>query len=142
MSARRVTALAVSALDLLWTYALYPLLIASLGGHATSGGWSTLVVDLILTSIIWYFVSIASACVASPQTIPGPRLAKATVAWKAFHIAAGTYTPRLRELHHKHGCLVQIAPSEYSLNDPFHIIRANLVKVSFTLHLILAQTAH
>ncbi|SCV74779.1 BQ2448_7808 [Microbotryum intermedium] len=50
--------------------------------------------------------------------IPGPRLAKFTDAWKAYHTSKGTYTTTMRINHAKWGNHVRIGPNEVSVCEP------------------------
>ncbi|KAJ5949664.1 hypothetical protein N7454_001248 [Penicillium verhagenii] len=52
------------------------------------------------------------------RAIPGPRLAKITDLWRAFHTYRGRVDLKHVELHRKYGTAVQIGPNCVSISDP------------------------
>lgn len=102
------------------------------------GGDSAALRDLLHKLTSFVIAIVVTGCLLSASDIfrslrssaPGPRLAKITHGWKAFHIRNGTYQHRLKGLHRKYGVIVQVSPNEYSVDDPTCVWKCKLVKAS------------
>ena len=87
---------------------------------------------ICLTLLILYYVSTLIAY--GLWDLPGPALAKVSNLWRFIATWKGHLELVLRELHRKHGKLVQIGPNVVSIADPDAIetiygIKADLPKV-------------
>ena len=90
------------------------------------------VVVICLTLLTLYHVSTLYAY--GLWDLPGPALAKVSNLWRFIETWKGHGELVLRELHRKHGKLVQIGPNVISIADPDAIepiygIKADLPKV-------------
>jgi len=64
----------------------------------------------------------------SPESIPGPWIAKLSYVWLARKAALGNRSGEVHELHRKYGKLVRIAPNHISIAEPeaLYIIYAHV----------------
>ena len=90
------------------------------------------VVVICSTVLILYYVSTLYAY--GLWDLPGPALAKVSNLWRFIETWKGHQELVLRDLHRKHGKLVQIGPNIVSIADPDAIetiygIKADLPKV-------------
>ena len=90
------------------------------------------VIMICLALLIFYYVSTLYAY--GLWDLPGPALAKFSNLWRFIETWKGHSELVLRELHRKHGKLVQIGPNVVSIADPDAIetiygVKADLPKV-------------
>ena len=91
--------------------------------------------EVVLICSILLILDHVSACYAyGLWDLPGPALAKVSNLWRFIGTWKGHGELVLRELHRKHGKLVQIGPNVVSIADPDAIepiygIKADLPKV-------------
>lgn len=112
------------ALEVAWPLCASIFILASTNAQQTLPGTLGLVpaYTFIGFAMLWLIAKVLRFIIGF-LTDPDLLTARLTIWWKLAHVKRGTYQTAVRELHAKHGELIQVGPYEYSLSNPAYFER-------------------